>query len=147
MSLWLARFPIERRVGPVMFTSVAIFGVATIAFGLSTSLWFSLATLVLLGAADMVSMVIRAAFVQLQTPDEMRGRVGAVNGLFIGASNQLGDFRAGVSAAWFGTVPAVLIGGVGALLVTGLWIRLFPELAKRDHLHPQASRTAGGATV
>lgn len=140
MSLWLARFPIERRVGPVMFTSVAIFGVATIGFGLSTSLWFSLAALVVLGAADMISMVIRAAFVQLQTPDEMRGRVGAVNGLFIGASNQLGDFRAGVSAAWFGTVPAVLIGGVGALLVTGLWIRLFPELAKRDHLHPQTPR-------
>lgn len=137
MSLWLARFPIERRVGPVMFSSVAIFGVATIGFGLSTSLWFSLATLVVLGAADMISMVIRGAFVQLQTPDEMRGRVGAVNGLFIGASNQLGDFRAGVSAAWFGTVPAVLIGGVGAILVTGLWIRLFPELAKRDHLHPQ----------
>ena len=139
MSLWLARFPIERRVGPVMFSSVAIFGVATIAFGLSTSLWFSLATLVLLGAADMISMVIRGAFVQLQTPDEMRGRVGAVNGLFIGASNQLGDFRAGVSAAWFGTVPAVMIGGVGALLVTGLWIRLFPELAKRDHMHPQGA--------
>lgn len=137
MSLWLARFPIERRVGPVMFSAVAIFGVATIGFGLSTSLWFSLATLVLLGAADMVSMVIRAAFVQLQTPDEMRGRVGAVNGLFIGASNQLGDFRAGVSAAWFGSVPAVLIGGVGAILVTGLWIRLFPALARRDHLHPQ----------
>ncbi len=137
MSLWLARFPIERRVGPVMFSSVAIFGVATIGFGLSTSLWFSLAALVLLGAADMISMVIRGAFVQLQTPDEMRGRVGAVNVLFIGASDQLGDFRAGVSAAWFGTVPAVLIGGVGAILVTGLWIRLFPELAKRDHLHPQ----------
>lgn len=139
MSLWLARFPIERRVGPVMFSSVAIFGVATIGFGLSTSLWFSLAALVVLGAADMISMVIRGAFVQLQTPDEMRGRVGAVNGLFIGASNQLGDFRAGVSAAWLGTVPAVLIGGVGAILVTGLWIRLFPELAKRDHLHPQGS--------
>lgn len=139
MSLWLARFPIERRVGPVMFTSVAIFGVATIGFGLSTSLWFSLAALVVLGAADMISMVIRGAFVQLQTPDEMRGRVGAVNGLFIGASNQLGDFRAGVSAAWFGPVPAVLIGGVGAILVTGLWVRLFPELAKRDHLHPQGA--------
>ena len=139
MSLWLARFPIERRVGPVMFSSVAIFGVATIGFGLSTSLWFSLAALVVLGAADMISMVIRGAFVQLQTPDEMRGRVGAVNGLFIGASNQLGDFRAGVSAAWFGPVPAVLIGGVGAILVTGLWVRLFPELAKRDHLHPQGA--------
>jgi MFS family permease len=142
MSLWLARFPIERRVGPVMFSAVAIFGVATIGFGLSTSLWFSLATLVLLGAADMVSMVIRAAFVQLQTPDEMRGRVGAVNGLFIGASNQLGDFRAGVSAAWFGSVPAVLIGGVGAILVCGLWIRLFPALARRDHLHPQEPHRA-----
>ena len=106
------------------------------------SLWFSLATLVLLGAADMVSMVIRGAFVQLQTPDEMRGRVGAVNGLFIGASNQLGEFRAGVSAAWFGSVPAVLIGGVGAILVTGLWIRLFPALARRDHLHPQEPHRA-----
>ncbi len=135
MSIWLARMPIERRVGPAMLISVALFGVATIAFGLSTSLWFSLATLVLLGAADMVSMVIRGAFVQLQTPDAMRGRVSAVNGLFIGASNQLGDFRAGVSAAWFGTVPAVLIGGVGALVVSGLWIRLFPTLARRDRMH------------
>ena len=135
MSIWLARAPIERRVGPAMLISVAIFGVATIAFGLSTSLWFSLATLVLLGAADMVSMVIRGAFVQLQTPDAMRGRVSAVNGLFIGASNQLGDFRAGASAAWLGTVPAVLIGGVGALVVSGLWIKLFPTLAQRDRMH------------
>ena len=135
MSFWLARFPIERKVGPVMFTAVAIFGVATIGFGVSTSLWFSLFTLVVLGAADMVSMVIRGAFVQLQTPDEMRGRVGAVNGLFIGASNQLGEFRAGVTAAWFGTVPAVLMGGVGAIVVTGLWIKLFPTLAHRDRMH------------
>ncbi|CAD5106946.1 MFS transporter [Zestomonas carbonaria] len=138
MSLWLARFPIERKVGPVMFTSVAVFGVATIGFGLSTSLWFSLATLVLLGAADMISMVIRGAFVQLQTPDEMRGRVGAVNSLFIGASNQLGDFRAGLTASWFGTVPAVLIGGIGALVVTGLWMKLFPTLARRDRMHEPA---------
>ncbi|KRW62876.1 MFS transporter [Pseudomonas sp. TTU2014-080ASC] len=138
MSIWLARFPVERKVGPIMFTSVAIFGVATIGFGLSTSLWFSLASLVVLGAADMISMVIRGAFVQLQTPDEMRGRVSAVNGLFIGASNQLGDFRAGATASVLGTVPAVLIGGFGAILVTGLWTRLFPTLAKRDHLHPQA---------
>lgn len=135
MSIYLARHPIERRVGPVILGSVAIFGVATIGFGLSTSLWFSLATLVLLGAADMVSMVIRGAFVQLQTPDEMRGRVGAVNGLFIGASNQLGDFRAGVSAAWFGTVPAVLMGGVGAIAISVLWIKLFPALSTRDHMH------------
>lgn len=135
MSFWLARFPIERNVGRIMFTSVGVFGVATIAFGLSTSFWFSLAVLAVLGAADMISMVIRGAFVQLHTPDEMRGRVSAVNGLFIGASNQLGEFESGVTAAWFGTVPAVVMGGVGTLLVTGLWIRLFPTLARRDRLH------------
>lgn len=128
IAFWLAR--VGTASGFQMLT-------VAIGFGLSTSLWFSLATLVVLGAADMVSMVIRGAFVQLQTPDEMRGRVGAVNGLFIGASNQLGEFRAGVSAAWFGTVPAVLIGGVGALLVTGAWIKLFPALAQRDHLSQQ----------
>jgi MFS family permease len=135
MSLWLARFPIERRTGPIMFSSVAVFGVATIAFGLSTSFWFSMAVLVVLGAADMISMVIRGALVQLDTPDAMRGRVSAVNGLFIGASNQLGEFESGVTAHWFGTVPAVLFGGVGTLLVTGTWIKLFPTLARRDHLH------------
>ncbi len=135
MSLWLARFPIERRTGPIMFSSVAVFGVATIAFGLSTSFWFSLVVLVILGAADMISMVIRGALVQLDTPDAMRGRVSAVNGLFIGASNQLGEFESGLTAHWFGTVPAVLIGGVGTLLVTGTWIKLFPTLARRDHLH------------
>ncbi|WP_411959122.1 MFS transporter [Pseudomonas sp. s4] len=135
MSLWLARFPFERNVGRTMFTAVGVFGVATIAFGLSTSFWFSLAVLVVLGAADMISMVIRGAFVQLETPDEMRGRVSAVNGLFIGASNQLGEFESGVTAHWFGTVPAVVLGGVGTLLVTGVWIKLFPTLAKRDRLH------------
>ncbi|WP_144939476.1 MFS transporter [Pseudomonas alabamensis] len=135
MSLWLARFPIERRVGRVMFTAVGLFGVATIAFGLSTSFWFSLGVLVVLGAADMISMVIRSAFVQLQTPDDMRGRVSAVNGLFIGASNQLGEFESGVTAHWLGTVPAVVLGGVGTLVVTGVWIKLFPGLAGRDRLH------------
>lgn len=136
MSLWLAHFPIERRTGPIMFASVAIFGVATIAFGLSTSFWFSLAVLVILGAADMISMVIRGTLVQLETPDAMRGRVSAVNGLFIGASNQLGEFESGVTAAWFGTVPAVVIGGAGTLLICGTWIKLFPSLARRDRLHP-----------
>ncbi|UVM22625.1 MFS transporter [Pseudomonas wadenswilerensis] len=134
MSLWLARFPVERKVGRVMFTAVGVFGVATIAFGLSTSFWFSLAVLAVLGAADMISMVIRGAFVQLETPDEMRGRVSAVNGLFIGASNQLGEFESGVTAHWFGTVPAVVLGGVGTLVVTGVWIKLFPTLAGRDHM-------------
>ena len=134
MSLWLARFAVERKVGRVMFTAVGIFGVATIAFGLSTSFWFSMAVLVVLGAADMISMVIRASFVQLETPDEMRGRVSAVNGLFIGASNQLGEFESGVTAHWLGTVPAVVLGGVGTLVVTGLWIKLFPGLATRDRM-------------
>ncbi|WEJ71563.1 MULTISPECIES: MFS transporter [unclassified Pseudomonas] len=135
MSFWLARFPIERNVGRIMFTAVGVFGITTIAFGLSTSFWFSLAVLVVLGAADMISMVIRGAFVQLETPDEMRGRVSAVNGLFIGASNQLGEFESGVTAHWFGTVPAVVLGGVGTLIVTGAWMKLFPTLAKRDKLH------------
>ena len=135
MSLWLARFPVERKVGLTMFTAVGIFGVATIAFGLSTSFWFSLAVLVVLGAADMISMVIRSAFVQLETPDEMRGRVSAVNGLFIGASNQLGEFESGVTAHWFGTVPAVVLGGVGTLVVTGVWMKLFATLTHRDRMH------------
>ncbi len=135
MSFWLARFPIERNVGRIMFAAVGVFGVTTIAFGLSTSFWFSLAVLVVLGAADMISMVIRGAFVQLETPDEMRGRVSAVNGLFIGASNQLGEFESGVTAHWLGTVPAVVLGGVGTLVVTGAWMKLFPTLAKRDKLH------------
>ncbi|MEE1890129.1 MFS transporter [Pseudomonas carassii] len=135
MSLWLARFPVERKVGLTMFTAVGIFGVATIAFGLSTSFWFSLAVLVVLGAADMISMVIRSAFVQLETPDEMRGRVSAVNGLFIGASNQLGEFESGVTAHWFGTVPAVVLGGLGTLVVTGVWMKLFPTLTHRDRMH------------
>ncbi|EIK93656.1 MFS general substrate transporter [Pseudomonas sp. M47T1] len=139
MSFWLSRFPIERKVGRTMFAGVGVFGVATIAFGLSTSFWFSLATLAVLGAADMISMVIRGAFVQLETPDEMRGRVSAVNGLFIGASNQLGEFESGLTAHWFGTVPAVVLGGVGTLVVTGTWIKLFPSLAKRDSMHSRGA--------
>ena len=141
MSLWLARFSVDRQVGRVMFTAVGVFGVATIAFGLSTSFWFSLAVLVVLGAADMISMVIRASFVQLETPDEMRGRVSAVNGLFIGASNQLGEFESGITAHWFGTVPAVVMGGVGTLVVTGVWIKLFPTLANRDRMHVPVEET------
>jgi len=134
MAFWIARFPIRRHVGRVMFSAVGVFGVATIAFGLSTSLWFSLLTLVILGAADMISMVIRGAFVQLETPDAMRGRVSAVNGLFIGASNQLGEFESGLTAHWFGAVNAVVLGGVGTLLITGAWYKLFPTLAHRQTL-------------
>lgn len=146
MSFWLARFPVERHVGRVMFTSVGLFGVATIAFGLSTSFWFSLAVLAALGAADMISVVIRSTFVQMETPDEMRGRVSAVNGLFIGASNQLGEFESGLTAHWFGTVQAVVLGGVGTLLITGAWIKLFPTLANRDRLRelkPEEPALAG----
>lgn len=142
MSFWLARYPIQRQVGRTMFTAVGVFGVATIAFGLSTSFWFSLLVLVVLGAADMISMVIRGAFVQLHTPDEMRGRVSAVNGLFIGASNQLGEFESGLTAHWFGTVQAVVLGGVGTLLVTGVWIKVFPTLAQRDTLEKTAAEQA-----
>ena len=134
MSFLLAYVSLNRHVGRIMFGSVALFGVATIAFGLSTSLWFSLATLVVLGAADMVSVVIRSSFVQLETPDAMRGRVSAVNGLFIGASNQLGEFESGVTAHFFGTVPAVVLGGVGTLVITGVWMKLFPGLARRHRL-------------
>lgn len=143
MSLWLARFSVDRHVGRVMFTAVGVFGVATIAFGLSTSFWFSLAVLVVLGAADMISMVIRASFVQLETPDDMRGRVSAVNGLFIGASNQLGEFESGITAHWFGTVPAVVMGGIGTLVVTGTWIKLFPTLAHRDRMHVPLDEAKG----
>jgi MFS family permease len=145
MSLFLARYAVERKVGRTMFTAVGIFGVATIAFGLSTSFWFSLLTLVVLGAADMISMVIRASFVQLETPDEMRGRVSAVNGLFIGASNQLGEFESGVTAHWFGTVPAVVLGGIGTLVITGTWMKLFPGLAQRDRMSEIATEAEAEA--
>jgi MFS family permease len=130
VSIWLARHPLKSHVGRWLFGAVALFGIATVAFGLSTSLWLSLASLCILGGADMISMVIRGAYVQLATPDALRGRVGAVNSLFIGASNQLGEFESGVTAAWFGAVPAVIIGGIGTIVVAALWIKLFPELAR-----------------
>jgi MFS family permease len=134
MSFWLARKPIERNAGQIMFGSVAIFGVATIVFGLSHYFWLSLAALATLGAADMISVVIRSSLIQLETPDAMRGRVSAVNFLFIGASNQLGEFESGATAALFGAVSAVILGGVGTLAVVALWMYWFPQLAKRDRL-------------
>ncbi|HQR03240.1 MAG: MFS transporter [Proteobacteria bacterium] len=135
MSLWLARHPLGAGVGRKMFAAVAVFGLATLVFALSRSLALSMAALAVLGAADMVSVVIRNAFVQLNTPDAMRGRVSAVNAVFIGASNQLGEFESGLTAAWFGTVPALLLGGLGTLLVVVLWMRWFPELRQAEHLH------------
>lgn len=134
MSFYLARFPVEKHVGKIMFAAVAVFGMATIVFAVSTWLPLSLFSLLVLGAADMISVVVRSALVQLETPEDMRGRVGAVNWLFIGTSNQLGEFESGVTAAWFGVVPSVVIGGVGTLVVVGLWMRLFPQLAQRDKL-------------
>jgi MFS family permease len=132
MSIWLAHHPLRTHIGRTMFSAVAVFGLVTIVFALSTSFALSLAALFVMGAADVISVVIRQSLVQLQTPDEMRGRVSAVNSLFIGTSNQLGEFESGVTAALFGVVPAVVIGGVGTLLVVLLWMRLFPQL-KRIH--------------
>ena len=134
MALVIAQRPLRRRAGPVMLACVAIFGVATVVFGLSTSFWLSLVALAVLGASDMVSVVVRSTLVQLQTPPAMRGRVSAVNMVFIGASNELGEMESGLTAAWFGTVPAVVLGGIGACLVVGLWTLLFPELRKVDRL-------------
>ena len=130
----LGRKPIERNTGTRMFGAVAVFGIATIVFGLSTNFYLSLAALAMLGASDMISVYVRSALVQFATPDAMRGRVSAVNMLFIGASNELGEFESGVTAAWFGTVPSVVIGGLGTLLVVGIWMYLFPPLRTVDRL-------------
>ena len=140
MALYLARHPLQGRTGRTMFGAVALFGIATIVFGVSTWFPLSMLALVTLGAADMVSVVVRSSLVQLQTPDEMRGRVSAVNALFIGTSNQLGEFESGLTAAWFGVVPAVVIGGLGTLLVCALGIRWFPALAKVDRLDAAPQR-------
>ena len=134
-SLYLARRPLKEKVGKAMFNAVAWFGLATIIFALSRNMIISFLALVLLGWADMLSVVIRSSLVQLETPDAMRGRVSAVNSVFIGASNQLGEFESGATAALFGVVPAAVIGGVGTLLIVVLWRRLFPQLAQRDQLH------------
>lgn len=134
MSIILARYPLKYRVGKLMFAAVTVFGLATIVFGLSTNLFLSLAALAVLGAADVVSVVIRFSLVQMQTPDAMRGRVSALNSLFIGASNQLGDFESGAAAALFGAIPAVLLGGGGTIAVALLWMILFPELRRLQTL-------------
>ncbi len=131
-ALALAFRPLSRRVGPVMFVCVGLFGISTIVFGLSTNLMLSLAALTVLGAADMISVFVRSSLIQLHTPDAMRGRVSSVSMLFISASNELGEFESGVSAAWLGPVEAVVAGGIGAVLVTVLWAWGFPELRRAD---------------
>ncbi|MBM3523166.1 MAG: MFS transporter [Alphaproteobacteria bacterium] len=140
MGLWLTWRPIARGVGRIMLGSVAVFGAATIIFGLSSSFAVSLAALAVMGAADMVSVFVRQTAIQLATPDAMRGRVSAVNMLFIGASNELGDFESGVAAAWFGVVPAVVIGGVGTIAVVAGWCWLFPGLRRLDRFADVAAR-------
>jgi MFS family permease len=130
----LAFRPIERRAGAKMYAGVAAFGVGTVAFGLSRSFALSLAALVLIGAADMVSVFVRSALVQLATPDAMRGRVSAVNMVFIGASNELGEFESGVTAQWLGAVPSVVVGGIGTLLVVAIWVWRFPRLRAVNRL-------------
>jgi MFS family permease len=130
----LARWPVESRMGTRMFLAVAIFGVATIVFGLSRDFFLSLAALFVIGASDMISVYIRSTLINFATPDPMRGRVGAVNMLFIGASNELGEFESGLTAQWFGTIPAVVIGGIGTLVVVATWMGLFPPLRKVDKL-------------
>jgi MFS family permease len=134
VAVWLAHHPIRSRAGRRMFVCVGLFGVCTVVFALSTSFWLSLLALAVLGGADMVSVVVRGTLVQVSTPDAMRGRVSAVNMLFIGASNELGEFESGLTAAWLGTVPATVLGGVGTLVVVLLWWRLFPTLRHADRL-------------
>ncbi|HKY85353.1 MAG TPA: MFS transporter, partial [Pseudorhodoplanes sp.] len=141
MGITLARWPLGNAAGLKMFIGVAVYGMATIAFGLSTSFPLAMLSLIVLGAADMVSVVVRQTLVPLHTPDEMRGRVNAVGSLFIGTSNQLGDFRAGVMAAMFGAFASVLIGGIGTLLIVALWMRLFPSLLRVDKLEVPPSKT------
>ena len=141
-AIVLSRHPVERHIGAKMFAVVAIYGLATMVFGLSTWFPLSLAALAALGASDAVSIVIRFSLVQIETPDAMRGRVSAINYLFVGSSNTLGDFEAGTVAAWLGAVASVVIGGVGSLLVAGVWMLLFPDLRRIDRFEP-ADETKG----
>jgi len=134
MGVWLVRNPIRDRAGHIMFVSVAVFGLSVIVFGLSKVVWLSVTALAIMGAADMISVYIRASLIQLSTPDELRGRVSAVNTVFIGASNELGEFRAGSMAALIGVVPSVVVGGLGTLIVAAIGARAFPELLNTRRL-------------
>jgi len=142
VSLTLVFRPIKRRAGKTMLVCVGIFGAATVLFGLSRSMWVSMVALLLVGASDMVSVVIRSSVLQLATPPAMRGRVSAVNWLFIGASNEFGEFESGLTAHWWGAVRAVVIGGIGSLVVTGAAAAIFPALRKADQLTTESLRAA-----
>jgi MFS family permease len=134
MTAVLASHPITHGAGLKMFQAVIVFGVATVVFGVSRLLWLSIIALTVMGAADTVSVVVRSSLVQLATPDAMRGRVSAVNYLFINASNQLGAFESGATAALLGTVPAVVLGGIGTVAVALVWMKLFPTLRRVERL-------------
>jgi MFS family permease len=134
VAAWLTAHPIRDHAGVVMFVSVALFGLATVLFGVSTLVWLSVLAMLLMGAFDMVSVYVRETLIQLWTPDSVRGRVNAVNQVFVGASNELGEFRAGVSAALIGVVPAVVVGGVGTVAIAALWWFVFPALRHTRHL-------------
>lgn len=134
VALWLATWPMRRHTGLWMFGGVAVFGVATIVFGLSQNYWLSMAALALLGAGDMLSVYVRSSLIQLSTPDEMRGRVAAASSVFVSASNELGEFRAGSMGALIGAVPSVVVGGVAALGIAALWAYWFPQLRLADRL-------------
>jgi len=140
MSLMMARFPISRRAGKRMFVCVAIFGACIVVFGLSRNLWLSLAVLAVSGAADSISVIIRGSLLQLATPPEMRGRVSAVNSLFIGASNELGEFESGLTAQWLGAVRATVFGGIASLAIAGVWAALFKDLRQADELTAESLR-------
>jgi MFS family permease len=141
-SIVLSRYPVERHIGRKMFAVVAIYGMATIIFALSTSFPLSLLVLAMLGASDAVSIVIRFSLVQIETPDDKRGRVSAINYLFVGSSNTLGEFESGTVAAWLGAVPSVLVGGFGSLLIAGIWMLLFPDLRRIDRFEPADEKQA-----
>jgi MFS family permease len=138
VALIVSRWPLQRHAGAIMLWCVGGFGVFTVVFGLSRRPWLSLVALALIGACDMVSVIVRHTLVQLSTPDEMRGRVSAVNMVFIGASNEVGQFESGVTAQWFGTAPAVVLGGLGTIAIVALWAWRFPALRQVDALAPAA---------
>jgi hypothetical protein len=135
MAIVIAYKPLKKNVGASMLWCVAAFGLFTVLFGISRSMILSIAALFMVGATDMVSVIVRGTLIQVATPDEMRGRVNAVDMIFIGASNELGQFESGVTAQWLGSVPAVILGGIGAIVVTGLWAWMFPTLRKVNQLN------------
>jgi len=135
MAIFLAFRPLKRRAGKSMLAGVFVFGLATCVFGLSTNFYLSLSMLIIIGAADLISVYVRQTLVQLRTPESMRGRVSAVNQVFIGASNELGEFESGMTANWWGAIPATIIGGLGTLIVVALWAWKFPKLRDADELN------------